>query len=81
MARSKKQITKKFQGEPKYMSVIEAAFELQVSETIASRFFDEAAADGVELLQFNRSKRVNRKGFWAWIQKNRDISVPSVTFS
>ena len=78
MGRSKKQIEKKFQNEPQYISAAEAAYELRISETAASTFFDEAAADGVTLLQFKRSKRANRKQFWAWVLKNRDVSVSNV---
>jgi len=78
MGRSKKQIAKKFQNEPQYLAVVEAAYELRISESAASKFFDEAAADGVTLLQFARSKRVSRKEFWAWVLKNK---FQSVTFS
>ena len=75
MAKAKKQSKKKFQSEPKYMSVTEAAHELSMTKTTASRIFDEAAADGVTLLQFDRSRRIDRKAFWVWIKKNKDISV------
>ena len=78
MGRSKKQIEKKFQGEPKYLSAAETAYELRISESAASTFFDEAAADGITLLQFKRSKRVNRKEFWAWVLKNKDVSVSNI---
>ena len=78
MGRSKKQIEKKFKTEPKYLSAAEAAYELRISESAASTFFDEAAADGITLLQFKRSKRVNRKEFWAWVLKNRDVSVSNI---
>jgi len=59
----------------KYLTLKEAAYELQVSTGRVSRFFDEAAADGVELLQDRNFKRIDRSAFWDWLKNNKDVSA------
>ena len=78
MARSKKQMQANHEREPTYLSVEDAAFELSLSAASVSYLFDEAAADGVDLIQLKRAKRVKRVDFWNWINKNKNVAVASI---
>ena len=77
MARSKKQMQANREREPTFLSVEDAAFELSMSAGSVSYLFDEAAADGVTLIQFKRAKRIERKPFWLWLSKNKNVAVAS----